>query len=35
MADLAGRDQVADGAGHLLDGNLRVDTVLVEEVDDR
>jgi len=31
--DLAGGDQVLDGAGDLLDGNIRIDAVLVEQVD--
>ncbi len=32
-AHLAGRDQLADGAGDILDRHVRVDAVLVEEVD--
>ena len=34
VADLAGCDQLTDGARHVLDRHLRVDAVLVEEVDD-
>ena len=33
VADLPGLDQVAHGAGGVLDGDLRVDAVLVEQVD--
>ena len=33
VADLAGGDEVADGAGDVFDGDVRVDAVLVEEVD--
>lgn len=33
VADLALGDQVAHGAGHVLDRHVRVDTVLVEQVD--
>jgi hypothetical protein len=34
VLDLALLDQVLDRAGHLLDGDLGVDPVLVEQVDD-
>ena len=33
VADLAGGDEVADGAGDVFDGDVGVDAVLVEEVD--
>ena len=33
VSDLAGVDELLDGAGDLLDGDVRVDTVLVEQVD--
>ena len=33
VADLARRDQLADGAGDVLDRHVRVDPVLVEQVD--
>ena len=33
MADLAGPDEVTDGARDLLDGHVRVDPVLVEEIE--
>jgi hypothetical protein len=33
VLDLALCDQVADRAGDVLDGNLRVDPVLIEEID--
>ncbi len=34
MLDLAFPDQVPDGSCHILDRHVRVDTVLVEEIDD-
>ena len=34
VPDLAGRDELLDRAGDVLDGHLRVDAVLVEQVDD-
>src|SRR5580692_9951745 len=33
MAHLAGRDQVLDRAGDVLDGDVRIDAVLVEKID--
>lgn len=33
VADLTGLGQLLDGAGDVLDGHLRVDAVLVEQVD--
>jgi hypothetical protein len=33
VADIAGVDQLLDGAGDVLDRDVRVDTVLVEQVD--
>ena len=33
MVDLAGLDELLDGAGDVLDGDVRVDAVLVEQVD--
>src|SRR5580692_3903444 len=33
MAHLAGRDQVLHRAGDVLDGDLRIDAVLVEKID--
>ena len=30
---LALRDQILDGPGHVLDGHLRIDAMLVEQVD--
>src|SRR5690349_16630852 len=32
--DLALADQVLDGSGDILDGHFRVDTMLVEKIDD-
>jgi hypothetical protein len=34
VAHLAGRDKLTDSASHLLDRDVRVDAVLIEEVDD-
>jgi hypothetical protein len=34
VPDLAFRDQLTDGAGDVLDGNVGIDAVLVEQVDD-
>ena len=34
VAHLAGRDKLTDRASHLLDRDVRVDAVLIEEVDD-
>jgi hypothetical protein len=33
VVDLAGLDELLDGAGDVLDGDFRVDAVLVEQVD--
>ena len=33
MPDLALSDEVADGPGHVFDRHLRIDSVLVEQVD--
>ena len=33
VVDLAGVDELLDGAGDLLDGDVRVDSVLVEQID--
>ena len=33
VVDLAGLDELLDGAGDVLDGDVRVDAVLVEQVD--
>src|SRR4029079_10142253 len=34
VADLAGLDELSNGAGDVLDRDIRVDAVLVEQVDD-